>query len=320
MDEILKMLFGLSDRLTVGMINSLFGRDFPPDAKVTLANGELHRFGVLEQAIDELRVDMLLNINGENFHLEFQTALDCSMPLRMFEYGFTISIQEVKSLLRQADGVLTMTYPKQFVIFVEEDGAVPEHGLTMRVTLWDGDVKEYKVPLLRYWEETVESLGEKQLEPLLPLQVFNIRKSLEKIAKPKLTDAEKERLTEEKLHEVVGIYKSVAGKIKSMTEEEGKLTLSNAKQMLEALYYLSSYLYDRYGGYQKVEKEAKEMAESIFVFDQWIKEGVQKGRMETAHDMFMDGENIAKKEIFQAVGQGTGRCAEYPAQFHTGPI
>jgi hypothetical protein len=34
MDEIIKMMFKLSDRLTIGMINSLFRRNIPLDAKV----------------------------------------------------------------------------------------------------------------------------------------------------------------------------------------------------------------------------------------------------------------------------------------------
>jgi hypothetical protein len=191
MDEIIKMLFLLSDTLTVSMINSLFGKDIPLDAKVIVENREIHRFNDLDQSIDGLMVDMLLNIDGERFHVEFSTKNDGLMPIRMFEYGFVISIQEVKSLVRQARDGIVLAYPKQFVIFVEEDAAVPERELTMKVTLWDGDVKEFRVPLLRYWEETVDSLGEKQLEPLLPLQVFNIRKSLEKIAKSGMADAEK---------------------------------------------------------------------------------------------------------------------------------
>ncbi|MCL2815878.1 MAG: hypothetical protein FWD23_14880, partial [Oscillospiraceae bacterium] len=195
MDEIMKMMFGLSDRLTIRMINSLFGKDIPLDAKVTAESAEMHRFSLSAPMVEEMRSDMILNISGERYHIEFQTVNDRTMPVRMFEYGFVIAIQEIKSYLTHIRDGIQLKYPKQYVIFVEQDDDIPERELTMAVTLWDGDEKEYKVPLMRYWTETTDSLEAKHLEPLLPLQVFKIRKSLAAIAKSK--KPEKEKLIEE---------------------------------------------------------------------------------------------------------------------------
>ena len=318
MDEILKMLFLLSDALTVRMINSLFKKTFPLDATVVLEKTEIHRFSHAGQRVEKIVADMVLSINGEKFHIEFQTMNDETMLPRMFEYGFVIAIAEAKSgLVRTHDG-MKMNYPNQYVIFVERDDKIPANELTMQVTLWDGDVKEYKVPLLRYWEETADTLEAKQLEPLLPLQVFNIRKSLDAIARSDKSETEKEKLTEEKLREMIAIYTSVSEKIYDLTDAKALLTTQNAEQMLQALHHLSAYLYDRYKGYDEIESEAIRMSEAVWSFDRWRNEGRVEGRKEgrtegrkegrtegrtegtittrkeTAYEMFQEGEKIEK--------------------------
>jgi hypothetical protein len=302
MDGIMKMLFRLSDKLTIGMINSLFGKDIPLDAKVTSESVEIHRFSQTEPAVDEIRSDMLLNINGERFHAEFQTVNDPTISVRMFEYGFTIAIQEIKSYLTHTKDGIKLNYPKQYIIFVEQDDKIPERELTMKVILWDGDEKEYTVPLMKYWQETPDSLEAKHLEPLLPLQVFKLRKSLAAIARSKKPESEKEKLMEAKLREMIKIYTEVTEKIRDLTEKEGRLTTYHAEQMLMALQHLSEYLYSRYKGYTEIEREAIQVSESVWSFDKWRNEGEQmglrkgelKGHKETAHEMFVDGENIVK--------------------------
>lgn len=298
MDEILKMLFRLSDKLTIRMINSLFNKNIPLDAAVIPENVEMHRFSQTKQAVEEIRADMILNINGERYHIEFETLNNKAMTVRMFEYGFSIAIRELKSHITETDDGVHLDYPHQYVIFLEQNEAIPEHELTMQVTLWDGDKKEYKVPIMRYWTETADSLEQKNLEPLLPLQVFKIRKSLEAIAKSKKPGAEKEKLIEEKLREMIKIYTEVTEKIRGMIDIGGCLTAYNAKTMLEALQHLSEYLYSRYKGYTEIEKEAIQVSESKWSFDKWLREGEQigelKGHKETAHEMFIDGENITK--------------------------
>jgi hypothetical protein len=298
MDEIMKILFNLSDELTIRMINSLFGKKIPLNAKVIVRDTAKRRFSFEGHEISTLYADMILEIDGDIYHIEFQTVNDDMMLPRMFEYGFIISIEEVKSrLIRTADG-MNMTYPKQYVIFVERDDTIPENELTMKVTLWDGDVKDYKVPIMRYWEETADSLEAKHLEPLLPLQVFKIRRDLERISKSRKPEAEKQKLTEDKLREVIVIYKTITEKVRDLTDAKGRLTIYHAEQMLNALQHLSTYLYDKYDKYNEIESEAIKMSKSAWglveTHNKALLEGELKNRKETAHDMFVDGEVIEK--------------------------
>jgi len=298
MDEIMKILFNLSDELTIRMINSLFGKNISLDTKVITRDTGLRRFSFTETKVDNIYADMILDIGCEIYHIEFQTVNNDIILPRMFEYGFIISIEEVKSrLVRTKDGI-NMSYPKQYVIFVEQDDTIPEDELTMKVTLWDDDVKDYKVPIMRYWEETADSLEEKKLEPLLPLQVFKIRRDLERIAQSKKSEAEKKKLTESKLREVIEIYKSITEKIRNLTDAKGQLTIYHAEQMLNAVQHLSAYLYDKYDKYNEIESEAIRMSKSAWGFDELRREGEHigelKNRKATAHEMFIDGEQIEK--------------------------
>ena len=164
----------------------------------------------------------------------------------------------------------------------------------MKVELWDGDVKEYRVPIMRYWTETMESLEEKELEPLMPLQVFKIRKNIESIRNTNKTEEEKERLIEEKLREIVTIYTEVSEKLREMVERGEHVTAHNAVQIMLALQNLSEYLYSKYKGYTEIEKEAIKMGESRWNLSKVLREGEIKRSKETAHEMFIDGENIVK--------------------------
>ncbi|MCL1792306.1 MAG: hypothetical protein FWG34_00395 [Oscillospiraceae bacterium] len=107
---------------------------------------------------------------------------------------------------------------------------------------------------MRYWEETAASLEAKHLEPLLPLQVFKLRKSLKAIAESKKPESEKAKLIEDKLREMIDIYTEVTEKIRDWTENSERLTAFHAEHMLEALQHLSEYLYSNYKSYAEVER------------------------------------------------------------------
>jgi len=287
------------------MINSLFGKDIPLDAKVTYEGNDLYRFNQEDSSVETLRTDMILNINGMRFHLEFQTISEKTMIIRMFEYGFELSIKEIWSNITNLKDGIKLTFPQQFVIFVEQDDAIPENELKMKVVLWNGEETEFRVPIMRYWEETVDSLEAKHLVPLIPLQVFKLRKSLMTITKSKKSKAEKERLTEEKLKEVIKIYTEVTEKIRDLVDNKEELTTYDAEQILKAVQHLSKYLYNNYKSYTKIEKEAVRMSETVWSFDKWrnegrkegLKEGLKEGKIEGKKEGLKEGMKKSKIEI-----------------------
>ena len=128
------------------------------------------------------------------------------------------------------------------------------------------------------------------------MQVFKLRKSLEAITKLKKTKAEKAKLTEEKLREVIKIYKEVTEKIRNMVDNEEQLTTFNAEGILDALQHLTEYLYSKYESYTKIEREAIKVAESVWSFDKWRKEGKKEGKIEGIKEGKIEGIKEGKIE------------------------
>ena len=303
LDGSLKALFGISAALIIRMINYVFEMNIPLTAEVKVESGELPVFSSSGKTISRRRADMILLIAGERFHIEFQMRGDKTMVIRMFKYGVEIALREIN--IGADNEEITLTFPKQFVILLEEDSSAPEKEITMKIRLWDGELKEYKVPILRYWEESIDSLEAKHLELLIPLQIFKLRKGLDSIAKSKKTEEEKEGLIKEKLREMITVFKEVTDKIQDMTEKTGLLTKSDAWRMLESLQYLAEFLYAKYKTFAKIEEEAIDVFKSKWGFEEIDKaliEGQTKGRMEgkmesrkeTAYKMFRNGEDVVK--------------------------
>ena len=71
----------------------------------------------------------------------------------------------------------TLYFPKQKVIFFEENKNI-EDSLKL-IIVFDND-KEflYEVDVMKYWQYNDEDLIEKKMYPLIPLQLFNLRKKL----------------------------------------------------------------------------------------------------------------------------------------------
>jgi len=65
-----------------------------------------------------------------------------------------------------------------------------------------------------------------------------------------------------------------------LVENEGELTTYDAEQILISVQHLSKYLYSNYKSYTKIEKEAIQVAESVWSFDKWRNEGRKEGKIE----------------------------------------
>lgn len=129
--------------------------------------------------VDTLREDVFFDIlNNEcekvSYHLEFQTRNGSTMVIRMFEYG----LKKGKEQAGNKDDFKTIYFPKQKVIFFEENKNINDI-IKLRILLSDDQSFIYSVPVMKYWEYTDKELLENKMYPLLPLQLFKLRKELE---------------------------------------------------------------------------------------------------------------------------------------------
>jgi hypothetical protein len=311
--------------MMVRTLNALFKEKISPKEKVTHENPELHQFDPLAKSIKTKIADILMGIPQKKYHIEIQTIYDDETLPYVFEFGFMVAIRESKINPFFKDGAMVLNYPKQYIIFVEQNNNIPDNEMVMRVVLWDDNVIEYKVPLLKYWEENIESLEEKQLEALIPLQVFKYRKELERIMTLKKSEKEKRKMIKAVLSEVLETFREVAQTINNLMSDKELLTLHDAKQMTEAVEHLTRYLYHRYDGYSEIEEEANKMTSRMFPpFGEWLEqgreEGMEKGREEgileiakkalgkgATIDFVMDITGLARERIEALVaGEGKG--------------
>ena len=96
------------------------------------------------------------------------------MIIRMFEYGFRKGKENADY---GGDNIKRLYFPKQKVIFFEENKNIED---SLKLMIVFGDEKEflYEVDVMKYWEYNDKDLIEKKMYPLIPLQLFNLRKKL----------------------------------------------------------------------------------------------------------------------------------------------
>ncbi|WP_300855233.1 Rpn family recombination-promoting nuclease/putative transposase, partial [uncultured Clostridium sp.] len=180
LDEVLKFLFSTSNKVLVKLLNGIFDEKFDVDeVELTVSNNEF-----VEDDLGILRGDMFFDILNKNhnkasYHIEFQTKNDNTMVIRMFEYGFKKGKEQLKNSKKFKEEIKTIYFPKQKVIFFEENKSI-KNQLKLKIIFPDEQEIIYTVDVIKYWEYTDKELKEKKMYPLMPLQLFNLRKELEK--------------------------------------------------------------------------------------------------------------------------------------------
>ena len=90
-----------------------------------------------------------------------------------------LKLQISESLKNNKEDIKTIYFPKQKVIFFEENKNIKDQ-LKLKIVFPDEQEIIYIVEVMKYWEYSDEELREKKMYPLMPLQLFKLRKELEK--------------------------------------------------------------------------------------------------------------------------------------------
>ena len=269
LDEILKYLFSTSNKVLVKLLNAIFEEDFKEyEVNLTVSNNEF-----IEDTLGVIRGDMFFDIlkrdnNKVSYHLEFQTKNDNTMVIRMFEYGF----KKAKENSNIDNSMRTLYFPKQKVIFFEENKNI-EDLLNLKIIFPNNQEVIYCVDVIKYWEFTEEELIKRKMYPLIPLQLFSLRKELE---------------VAQKKNDILG---------------------EDFHKMLLAIQNLIEYLNRNYFNDDKLEEEVITMTKSLY--DPEVeKQGIQKGIEQGIKQGIKQGEKkksieIAKKGILKGLDNET---------------
>ena len=151
-----------------------------------------------------------------------------------------------------------------------------------------GDEKEflYEVDVMKYWEYNGKDLIEKKMYPLIPLQLFNLRKKL---------NYAKKKNDINKIKELSIVARNLAEKLAIESKElfdQDEILGEDFHSMLLAIQNLIEYLNRNYIDDENLEKEVNIMTKSLYdpeVEKKGIKKGIEKNQVEIVLNMLGEG-------------------------------
>ncbi len=140
LDQMMRVLFRLSKRLTIQLINGLFDEHFSNEEVVSIHYGNSEFvMDKYDSIVGDLFLKLVTARGTFQYHVEFQTLNDQSMAIRMFRYGFEKAVELASGTEdgKGSKGTPLLAFPRQIVIFLEENEAVGDE-LAFRLLLPDG--------------------------------------------------------------------------------------------------------------------------------------------------------------------------------------
>jgi len=285
LDEVLKSLFNVSNKVLITMLNSLFQENYTTETtEISFTSNEF-----VDDEFNILRGDLFLKLSNQeksnHYHIELQTLNHDRMVIRMLEYG----ISKAKEIARYERGQEeTIFYlPKQLVIFIEQNPHIKEE-LKLRLIFPDGQEVKYRIPVMKYWEYSKEGLLKQKLYPLLPLQVFNLRYQMEKIKQRKSHSEEELRELTQEAQQIAENISHEAAQLFESREIDGE----DLHKILLANVELFRYLNNRYIKDEKLNEEVFSMAKTLYdplVEKKGEKKGEKRSKLEIARNALVEG-------------------------------
>ncbi|OXS55541.1 hypothetical protein B1A99_22730 [Cohnella sp. CIP 111063] len=307
LDQMMRVLFRLSKRLTVQLVNGLFGEQFANEEvkSIHYGNAEFIMDGY-DRIVGDLFLKLVTVRGTFQYHVEFQTLNDQSMVIRMFRYGFEKAVEVAAGTDDGSgggrNGMALLAFPRQIVIFLEENEAVGDE-LAFRLLLPSGVETVYTVPTMRYWTLTPRDLQERRLFALLPLQVFRSRKSMRGIADSHRSDEEKRRLFAQEFERLKTTIGQTLDVIRELHHQR-LLRLGDIDRLLQVLDNILKYLYNRYGNDQQTEEVSRMI--KTFIDPEVLKKGRREGQKEGIQQGVQQGKiTVARKLLKLGVDIGT---------------
>lgn len=176
-DNVFKTMKSKHKRLFISVINDIFQKDYPMDAKVEVLPSE----GYLTESdtadgsveIEEQISDFVIKLGNEIYLLECQSYDDGSMAIRIAEYAFIVARQFATWDIGHA----TIPMPRFSVIYVKRTEKTPKT-TTVTFTFPDGQTVDYTSDNVILEELTKEYIVEKRLFPYIPFYIARYEKAI----------------------------------------------------------------------------------------------------------------------------------------------
>ena len=254
-DDVFRTMLEKMPQLAVPLINEVFGTSYPEDVKIIQKRNE-H-----QTQNGRIITDSHLLIANRIYHIECQSTDDSTMVIRMIEYDFAISLEQVQ----KENGRYRMYFPQSCVLYLR--GIKKRDTISVEIVMPNGDTVEYTVPVVQVQEFTCDDMLQKHLLFLLPYHVIKYEQEKELD-----TDSEKWK---ELLDEYAKIEKYLEEKFLEKGNEK------TYRDMVELIIQIADYVFrDK----EKVKKGFGDVMggkvlelESDKLIQRGIEQGLEKG-------------------------------------------
>lgn len=236
LDEVIKFLFEVSNDLLIPTLNSLFHENFDVES-IEIGKTATE---VITDNLDILHADVNIKITEDkpkHFHIEIQTEVDVNMGFRSFRYDVLKALDNyVESGMKTGRAVM----PKSLIIQIKSGKKIIQDYGSFELEMSDGIVVKYNAPVFKYFEYDKDRLLQENLFLLLPIQVFMLRDTLDRITKSGEPQAIQETILKART-----LTENIATEINKL-HKDGKISLYDTEKILIALKELFRHLNSRY--------------------------------------------------------------------------
>lgn len=224
-DKVFKKILTLSSKAVINLINGLFDTDYPTNSRLhynwtEFVNGDDRR----------ILADTIVTVEGGgSYHMEAQMTRGQDIVFRVFEYGFS---HAGRNRLHQAD-MSVLPFPKPKIIYLYAESTVPDE-YVLRLDFGTQGSFDYRVPVFKYNEISVEELNRRRMVILIPFELLKLRKELEKERSPENREALKKLIQDD-----------IIGSIEKNLEA-GNITGDDARRLKELTMKLYRHIYAHY--------------------------------------------------------------------------
>ena len=159
-DDVFRTMLEKMPQLAIPLINEVFGTSYLEDIKIIQKRNE-H-----QTQNGRVITDSHLLIANRVYHIECQSTDDSTMVIRMIEYDFAISLEQVQ----KENGRYRMYFPQSCVLYLR--GIKKRDTISVELVMPNGDTVEYTVPVVQVQEFTCDDMLRKRLLFLLPYHVI----------------------------------------------------------------------------------------------------------------------------------------------------
>lgn len=270
-DRIGKRCISLSKRSTVQLINGLYHKDYPEDSEVDY-NWTEHHADDLHKTL----ADTIVTINyRDSYHIEMQMTVDESIVLRVFEYGFGHAI-------KRRDDRYYLRFPSPLVLYLCEAERAPDF-LHLMIEFENQGIYDYKVPVVKFQQISLEEVKQRKLITLLPFQMLRLRKAIEKERTPENLSALKRLI----FHDIIDTIDENA--------VVGNLSRIDAAKLREMTVTLYRHIYN---GYVEMEEAGmNEMIEDALILEMDVYEQKINQLEKRSVELEQRNDELANQEI-----------------------